>query len=223
MLKLENLNLVAGKKTIAKNLNLHIKSGELVVLTGANGSGKSTLAKTIMGIESVKNGKIFFKNQDITDLSIDKRAKLGLAFSLQKSATFKGLTVFDLLSLASEPEINRTTAGEILRKVGLNNSYLTRELTNDLSGGEMKRIELASTLVRSAEFFIFDEPESGIDLWSFAELTKLFTELKNNNKTLLVISHQSRILKQADRILLLKNGKIIDFDDYKNFSQAVKL
>ncbi len=172
--------------------------------------GKSTLAKIIMGIEKPDEGKVLLEGKDITNLSIDERAKLGIGFAFQQPVKFKGITVFDLLKLSSGKEINKKEACDILSKVGLcAKEYVDREVNSSLSGGELKRIEIASVAVRGSKFTIFDEPEAGIDLWSFQSLTKIFEDMRKIVKgTTLIISHQERIIDIADEIILMKNGKI---------------
>ena len=172
--------------------------------------GKSTLAKIIMGIENQDEGQVNFDGKDITKKSIDKRAKMGIGFAFQQPVKFKGITVYDLLKLSAEKEINRKEACDILSKVGLcAKEYVDREVNASLSGGELKRIEIATVAVRNSKLTIFDEPEAGIDLWSFNNLIKVFEEMRKVIKgTILIISHQERILNIADEIILLNNGKI---------------
>lgn len=210
MLELKNISFERDNKKILDNINLTIDTDKFVVITGPNGSGKSTLAKIIMGIEKPDSGKIILEGQDITDLSINERAKLGVAFAFQQPIRFKGITVFDLLKLSSEKEINKAEACEILSKVGLcAKEYVDREINSSLSGGELKRIEIATVAVRNSKFTIFDEPEAGIDLWSFQSLIKVFEDMRKIVKgTTLIISHQERILNIADEVILIKQGKI---------------
>ena len=210
MLELRNICFERDNKKILDNINLTIDSDKFVVITGPNGSGKSTLAKIIMGIEKPDSGKILLEGKDITELSIDERAKLGVAFAFQQPVRFKGITVFDLLKLSSQKEINKAEACKILSKVGLcAKEYVDREINSSLSGGELKRIEIATVAVRNSKFTIFDEPEAGIDLWSFQSLIKVFEDMRKIVKgTTLIISHQERILNIADEVILLKQGKI---------------
>ena len=210
MLELKNICFERDNKKILDNINLTIDTDKFVVITGPNGSGKSTLAKIIMGIEKPDSGKILFEGKDITELSINERAKLGVAFAFQQPVRFKGITVFDLLKLSSEKEINKVGACEILSKVGLcAKEYVDREINSSLSGGELKRIEIASVAVRNSKLTIFDEPEAGIDLWSFQSLIKVFEDMRKIVKgTTLIISHQERILNIADEVILVKQGKI---------------
>ena len=205
MLELKNICFKRDNKKILDNINLTIDSDKFVVITGPNGSGKSTLAKIIMGIEKPDSGKILLEGKDITELSINERAKLGVAFAFQQPVRFKGITVFDLLKLSSQKEINKAEACKILSKVGLcAKEYVDREINSSLSGGELKRIEIATVAVRNSKFTIFDEPEAGIDLWSFQSLIKVFEDMRKIVKgTTLIISHQERILNIA-----LKQGKI---------------
>ena len=172
--------------------------------------GKSTLAKIIMGIEKQDSGQVILDGKDISKKKIDERAKLGIAFAFQQPVKFKGITVYDLLKLSAKKEITRKEACEILSKVGLcAKEYVDREVNASLSGGELKRIELATVAVRDSKLTIFDEPEAGIDLWSFNSLIKVFEEIRKETKgTTLIISHQERILNIADEIVLLNNGHI---------------
>ena len=196
-------------KLIIDHVSLNVHDGEFVVITGPNGSGKSSLAKAIMGIIKVSQGQILLDKEDITHLSITERARKGLAFSWQQPVRFKGIRICDLLSIANGAVLSRDEAGKYLEMVGLEpRLYLLREINHRLSGGELKRIEIASVLARNANLMIFDEPEAGIDLWSFDNLTRVFRKLKTAKKTIIVISHQERILKVADRIVVLNRGKI---------------
>lgn len=197
------------KKTILNHVSLEIKSGAFTVITGPNGSGKSTLAQLIMGIKLPTSGRIIFNKNDITSQDITARADQGIAFSFQQPVKFKGLTVYDILNIASGTLISKEEAGQYLQKVGLTPAdYLSREIGPGLSGGELKRIEIASVLARNAQLIIFDEPEAGIDLWSFDHLIKVFKKLHQAGHTIIVISHQERILKIADEIIILEAGKI---------------
>lgn len=212
MLILKNISFIKDNKTILNNINLTIEDNKFYCITGPNGSGKSTLAKIIMGIEKPTNGRIIFNNEDITNLSIDRRAKLGIGFAFQQPIVFKGITVYDILKLATGKDLTRQIACSILSKVGLcAKEYLDRELNNTLSGGELKRIEIASLIARQPKVSIFDEPEAGIDLWSFKYLTEIFKKINEREKgTTIIISHQERILDSADEIILLEAGKIIN-------------
>ena len=211
MIKLENISYkVSDKETgkekyILKNLNLEFPKNKVTVITGHNGSGKSTLIKLIMGIISPTSGKIYANEKDITFLSISERANEGLTIAFQQPVRFKGLTVRDLLNLASKKQGNLSDACEYLAKVGLcAKDYIDRELDDRLSGGELKRIELAIALAKGGDILLFDEPEAGIDLWSFDGLVNIFKELRN--KTVIIVSHQKKLLDNADYILLLNNS-----------------
>lgn len=187
--------------------------------------GKSTLAKIIMGIEKPDIGKIIFNGKDITNLSINERADLGISFAFQQPVKFKGISVYDLLKIAAKKEINRGEACEVLSKVGLcAKEYLDREINSSLSGGELKRIEIASVAVRGTKLTIFDEPEAGIDLWSFNNLIEIFEEMSNIIKgTTLIISHQERILNIADKVILLEEGKISKVGDSKEIIENMNI
>ena len=210
MLELKNICFERDGKKILDNVSFSIDTDKFIVITGPNGSGKSTLAKIIMGIEKPDSGKIIFEGKNITNLPINERADLGIGFAFQQPVRFKGINVFDLLKLSAEKELNRAEACEILSKVGLcAKEYVDREINNSLSGGEIKRIEIASVAVRKSKLTIFDEPEAGIDLWSFQSLIKVFEEMREIVKgTTLIISHQERIIDIADEVILLKEGKI---------------
>ena len=197
------------ERTILDHVSLKISPGALTIITGPNGSGKSTLAQLIMGIKLPTSGHIIFNKSDITSQDITARAQQGIAFSFQQPIKFKGLTVYDILNIASGALISKAEASQYLQKVGLTPAeYLTREISSGLSGGELKRIEIASVLARDARLIIFDEPEAGIDLWSFDHLTKIFKKLHQAGHTIIIISHQERILKIADEIIILESGKI---------------
>ncbi|NLH01476.1 MAG: ATP-binding cassette domain-containing protein [Clostridiales bacterium] len=210
MLELENISFSADGKKILKDINLSIDSGKFIAITGPNGSGKSTLAKIIMGIEKPDSGRILFDGEDITDYSIDQRARMGISFGFQQPVRFKGITVHDLLNLSARKKFSINEACEILSTVGLcANSYVDREVNSSLSGGELKRIEIASVITRNSKLTIFDEPEAGIDLWSFNNLIKVFNNMRNKLEgSIIVISHQERILNIADEIILLTDGAI---------------
>ena len=194
------------KKVILDDISFTVQDKEVVVITGHNGSGKSTLAKILMGIIEPTSGKIIFNKKDITKLSIDKRAKLGFGFAFQQPITFKGITVKKMLDLASGKDLSVTDACAILSKVGLcARDYVDREVNNKLSGGELKRIELAMIVAKKSKVNICDEPEAGIDLWSFDALVNLFKEKQGVN---IIISHQNRIIDIADKIILLNSSKL---------------
>ncbi len=215
MLELRNLSFSVedngAQKEIIHDLNITIDNGKFVVITGPNGSGKSTLARLIMGIEKPCAGQILFDGQDITDLGITERAKLGISFAFQQPVRFKGIRVIDLLRLASGKNININDACDYLSEVGLcARDYINREINSSLSGGELKRIEIATLLARQTKLSVFDEPEAGIDLWSFQNLIRIFENMRSNIKdsSIVIISHQERILNIADEIVLLVDGSI---------------
>ena len=213
MLELKNISFTAdtehGKKEIIKNVSLTLDD-RFVAFTGPNGGGKSTLAKIIMGIITPTEGQILFNGEDITNLSISERANKGLSFAFQQPVKFKGITVSDLINIASGKKLKVTDICAYLSEVGLcAREYVNREINSSLSGGELKRIEIAITMARGSSFTIFDEPEAGIDLWSFNSLIKVFERLvKKTQGTILIISHQERILNIADRIIIIANGEI---------------
>ena len=212
MLELKNISYFVGDKKSQKildKISIVFKPYALTVITGPNGSGKSTLAEIIMGIKKPSKGQIVLEQTDIVDKSITDRTRLGIAFSFQQPVKFKGVNVYDLLNIASEAMISESEAAIFLKKVGLeSDKYLYPEINDKLSGGELKRIEIASVLARNAKLIIFDEPEAGIDLWSFENLIKVFKRLKSEKRTLIIISHQERIMKNADEIVILENGRI---------------
>lgn len=210
LLELKDICFTRDNKKILDNVSLNIDSQKFIAITGPNGSGKSTIAKNIMGIEKADSGKIILDGQDITDMPINERAKLGIGFAFQQPVKFKGLTVYDLLKIAANKNITRKEACECLAQVGLcAKEYVDREVNSSLSGGELKRIEIANIVLRQAKLTIFDEPEAGIDLWSFNNLIQVFESIRENIKgTTIVISHQERILKIADEVILMRNGKI---------------
>ena len=201
-----------GQLEIIDKINLKIDSGKFVVITGPNGGGKSTLAKLIMGIEKPTSGQILFDGVDITDMPINERAKLGIGYGFQTPPRFKGLTVRKLLSLADEKELPSDECSAYLTSVGLCSAdYLNREVDSSLSGGEVKRIEIATLMARNLRLAIYDEPEAGIDLWSFAKLVESFKTIsKNRHDSVLIISHQERIMQIADEIIIIANGRISD-------------
>ena len=210
MLELQDINFSAGGKHILKDVSYTLDPGKFVAITGPNGSGKSTLAKIIMGIDKPDSGKILFDGKDMTDWPIDERARAGIAFAFQQPVRFKGVTVHDLLNLSSKNQLPFNEVCDILANVGLcANGYVEREVSGDLSGGELKRIEIASVLLRHAKLTIFDEPEAGIDLWSFNNLISVFNQMqKDMSGSIVVISHQERILRIADEIILLTDGHV---------------
>ena len=214
MLTLKNLSLTAadaqGRADIVKNVSLDVEAGKFLVITGPNGGGKTTLAKLIMGLATPTGGQIFLDGEDITGLSITDRAKRGISYSFQQPPRFKGMKVSDLLTIAAGKALSHDEACSYLTQVGLcARDYLNRDVDTSLSGGEVKRIEIATLLAKNSRLMIFDEPEAGIDLWSFARLTETFRELhKKGGRTILIISHQERIIRLADEIVLIANGEI---------------
>ena len=222
MLELQNISFEREGRKILDHVNLKLDTNKFIVMTGPNGSGKSTLAKIIMGIEKPDSGKIILNGKDITNLSIDERANMGISFAFQQTVKFKGLTVYDLLKLAAKKDIKKKEACDILSKVGLcAKEYVDREVNGSLSGGELKRIEIATVAVRGTTLSIFDEPEAGIDLWSFGNLIEVFETMREVIKgTTLIISHQERILNIADEIILLKNGKVEKDEDSKKILES---
>ena len=197
MLELKNVSYFRDNKQILDNISLKIDNSKLVAITGPNGSGKSTLAKIIMGILKPDSGSIFFDGKDITAMGITDRAKLGIGFAFQQPVKFKGLTVRDLIELSSGNTINVSEACNYLSDVGLcAKDYLNREVSNSLSGGELKRIEIAMLAAKKSKLTVFDEPEAGIDLWSFNSLISVFEKMHSeiSNSSIVIISHQEKIL-----------------------------
>ena len=213
MLELQNIKWKVSDGTeIIKNINVEIPTGKLVVITGPNGGGKTSLAKLIAGLEKPTSGSIILDGEDITSLDITERANKGISYAFQQPVRFKGITVRDLLELAAGKKIEEKEICSLLGKVGLcTRDYIDREVNSSLSGGEIKRIEIATVLARNTKLTIFDEPEAGIDLWSFNELIDAFVDIKENYAgTLLIISHQERILNIADEIIVIANGVVKD-------------
>ncbi|MBQ9467471.1 MAG: ATP-binding cassette domain-containing protein [Clostridia bacterium] len=213
MLSLENVrfsvNTEAGKKEILSGVSFTVDS-PFTVITGPNGGGKSTIAKLISGIYTPDSGRIVFNGEDITGLSVTQRAKAGISYAFQTPVRFKGITVSDLLNVASGRTLSVVEACDFLSSVGLcARDYLDREVNASLSGGELKRIEIATVLARKTPFAVFDEPEAGIDLWSFASLIRVFENVREQiNGNIVIISHQERILNIADRIVVISGGKV---------------
>ena len=205
-----NVQDESKEKEIIRHLDLKIDDGKFVVVTGPNGGGKSTMAKLIAGIETPTEGKILFNGEDITGKSITERANLGISFAFQQPARFKGITVLDLLRIAAAKQLSVGACCEFLSEVGLcARDYINREVNASLSGGELKRIEIATVLARGTQLAIFDEPEAGIDLWSFQNLISVFERMRTaNTRSILIISHQERILQIADEIVVLANGQV---------------
>ena len=217
MLELKHLSFTVegegGQKDILRDVSLEVQDGTFLVITGPNGGGKTTLAKTIMGLNQATSGQIIWNGEDITDLSITERARRGISYGFQHPPRFKGLRVRDLLSMASgNPKLTHAEGCQLLTQVGLCAAdYIDREVDNSLSGGEVKRIEIASILARQSPLMIFDEPEAGIDLWSFAKLTDTFRFIHEKRAaTIIIISHQERIINLADEIVMVADGIITD-------------
>ncbi len=215
MLAIENVSFQVaedrGDKEIIRGVSLVVPENKLVVITGPNGGGKSTLARLIAGIEKPTEGRILFRGEDITEKSITERARLGIAYAFQQPVRFKGIKVLDLIRIAAGKRLSAAGACEYLSAVGLcARDYIDREVNASLSGGELKRIEIATVLARGAALSVFDEPEAGIDLWSFQNLIEVFENMRRTvqNSSILIISHQERILNIADEIVVLKDGRV---------------
>lgn len=211
LIDMENVGLEISaeneKIEILKNINLSFEAGKMYAITGPNGSGKSSVAKVIMGISKPTGGKVFLNGQDISSVKISERAKMGIGYAFQHPARFKGLTVSDLLEIASR--LNGKIDCQCLVDIGLcPDDYMKRPLDSNLSGGEIKRIEIASLLAQNPKVRIFDEPEAGIDLWSFERLVNVMNNSHNSDTTTVVISHQEKILKMVDEIVLITDGKV---------------
>ena len=220
MLELKNIVFNAdneGKNVgILRDISLTVEDNKFVVITGPNGGGKSTLAKVVAGIIKNNSGNIIFDGEDITEKSITERAKMGIGFAFQQPVRFKGMTVVDLLRIAAGKNLSVSEACEYLSEVGLcAKDYIDREINASLSGGELKRIEIATVLARDVKLALFDEPEAGIDLWSFNNLIRIFENMRKDRKgrSIIVISHQERILNIADEIVVIADGKIVKQGD----------
>lgn len=213
MLELKNVSYVVngeqGEKAILKDVNLTLDE-RFVAFTGPNGGGKSTLAKIIAGILTPTTGRIYFDGEDVTDLSVTERAKKGISYAFQQPVRFKGLTVRDLINIAAGKNMKVSDACAYLSEVGMcARDYIDREVNASLSGGELKRIEIATILARATKLSVFDEPEAGIDLWSFGSLIKVFEKMHEKTQgSILIISHQERILNIADKIVVIADGRI---------------
>lgn len=215
MIQLIDLSYVADDGIeILKNINLTIDDEKMVVITGPNGGGKSTLAKIIAGILNPTSGKILFNGKDITKMNITERAKIGISFAFQQPVRFKGITVRDLITLAANKEMKTEEICGYLEKVGLNgDAYINREVNGSLSGGEMKRIEIAMIMAKDTELYVFDEPEAGIDIWSFKDLVSVFREIRaTTKKSMIIISHQERIMDISDEIVVLSDGQVLSHE-----------
>ena len=215
MLELKELSFqvdAEGKgKEIIRNVSLTIPDRKLIVITGPNGGGKSTLAKLIAGIEKPTGGRIFFGGEDITEKNVTERARMGISFAFQQPVRFKGIRVLDLIRIAAGKQLSIADACEYLSSVGLcARDYVDREVNASLSGGELKRIEIATVLARHAKLSVFDEPEAGIDLWSFRNLIDVFQHMRETitDSSILIISHQERILNIADEIIVIRDGVV---------------
>lgn len=214
MLELQNISFGVetekGARDIIRDVSLKFEDDKFTVITGPNGGGKSTLARLIAGIEKPDQGRIIFNGEDITDLSITDRARKGISYALQQPVRFKGIRVVDLLRIASGKTISIDEACSYLSEVGLcAREYINREVNSSLSGGELKRIEIATVLARKTSLSVFDEPEAGIDLWSFQNLIQVFEHMqKNYHGSIIIISHQERILNIADNIIVIADGRV---------------
>ena len=215
MLELKNISFGVdadeGHKEIIRDVSMEIPDDKLIVITGPNGGGKSTLARLIAGIEKPDEGRILFDGEDITDMTITDRARKGIGFAFQQPVRFKGIEVFDLIRLATGRKISAADACKYLSSVGLcARDYINREVNSSLSGGELKRIEIATILAKAPKLSVFDEPEAGIDLWSFKNLIEVFEGMRRDIKgsSILIISHQERILEIADEIMVIKEGRL---------------
>ena len=198
------------KITIVKDINFTVGDGEMLVVTGPNGGGKSTVAKLLMGVLAASEGEILLDGKDITGMSLDERANAGIGYAFQQPPAFKGMTVRRLLNLAAGEELPEHVCCDLLSSVGMcAGEYLDREVDATLSGGERKRVEIATVLAKRHKLCIFDEPEAGIDLWSFSMLVDEFGRIhKEKKETLLLISHQEKIIRMADRILVIREGRV---------------
>ena len=210
MLELKNICFSAEGKQILKDISLVIEDAKFIVITGPNGGGKSTLAKIIAGIEKPDSGQILLDGEDITNRGITERARAGISFAFQQPVRFKGVTVKDLITLASGKDLSTAAACDYLSEVGLcAKDYIDREVNASLSGGELKRIEIASVMARKTKLTLFDEPEAGIDLWSFQNLINVFEKMHDEiQASMLIISHQERILNIADQVVVISGGQI---------------
>lgn len=223
MIVLNNITYIVedkgNKKVILDNISIKFEDNCITAITGQNGSGKSTLTKIIIGIIRPTSGQIIYNGTDITNYSIDERVKLGINYAFQQPITFKGLTIKELIDIATKQENSIPKACEYLSRVGIcAKDYINRDFDKTLSGGEQKRIELALALAQNGNTVIFDEPEAGIDIWSFDRLNKIFEK----NKSYIVVSHQTKFLSSADKIVVMQNGKIVQYDDAKTVLKNLK-
>ncbi len=223
MIELNNITYIVedkgNKKVILDNISIKFEDNCITAITGQNGSGKSTLTKIIIGIIRPTSGQIIYNGTDITNYSIDERVKLGINYAFQQPITFKGLTIKELIDIATKQENSIPKACEYLSRVGIcAKDYINRDFDKTLSGGEQKRIELALALAQNGNTVIFDEPEAGIDIWSFDRLNKIFEK----NKSYIVVSHQTKFLSSADKIVVMQNGKIVQYDDAKTVLKNLK-
>ena len=215
MLELRNVSFQVqeeGKgKEIVRDVSMTVPAGKLIVITGPNGGGKSTLARLISGIEKPTGGSILFEGEEITEKSVTERARMGISYAFQQPVRFKGIRVLDLIRIAAGKALSTADACEYLSAVGLcARDYMDREVNASLSGGDLKRIEIATVLARHSKLSVFDEPEAGIDLWSFRNLIDVFRGMRARmeNSSILIISHQERILNIADEIIVVKDGRV---------------
>ena len=217
MLKVDNLtfevNEEGKKRCLVDHISFQVEDGEMLVITGPKGGGKSTLAKVLAGIEKADSGEVFLDQENITEYDIDHRANAGIGYAFQQPPRFKGMTVKRMLSLAAGKELTEEESCRLLSSVGLCSAdYMNRQMDGTLSGGEMKRLEIATVLAKAHKVSIFDEPEAGIDLWSFSMLIKRFEEIHQEKKEcLILISHQERIIRMADKIMVIEDGKVKQF------------
>lgn len=214
MLELNHISFAvengAGQAEILRDVSLTVPDGRFFVITGPNGGGKSTLAKIIMGIEKPTEGTILYNGKDITEMDVTNRARLGISYGFQQPPRFKGMKVSDLLSCAAGKTLSKADGCQFLTQVGLcSREYIDRDVDSSLSGGELKRIEIATILAKKGGLMIFDEPEAGIDLWSFSRLTGTFEAIRNQS-SMIIISHQERIIRLADEIVLISGGRITE-------------
>ena len=223
MIELNNITYIVEdkgiKKTILDNISIKFEDNCITAITGQNGSGKSTLTKIIIGIIKPTSGQILYNGADITNYTIDERVKLGINYAFQQPITFKGMTIKELIDIASNQNNSIPKACEYLSRVGIcAKDYIERDFDKTLSGGEQKRIELAIALAQNGNTVIFDEPEAGIDIWSFDRLSKIFEK----NKSYIVVSHQTKFLSSADKIVVMENGKVVQYGPAKDILKNLK-